>query len=144
MQNGYGGTGQKGMAARRGKRRSLPLRAGLSEPRRPALPFHSLGVKYQMDSESPSRVPLPHKGWFSLPRQLPGTGERIWGMWAVLKADTQPWRKTRKSYTGREKIMGEPAREMSTKNLTVREKQGEEEVEGGLQGARAHPLGPIP
>jgi hypothetical protein len=44
---------------------------------------------------------------------------------------------------GRKKITEEPAREMSTKNLTMREERGEEEVEGGLQGARGHPLCPI-
>lgn len=85
-----------------------------------------------------------------LPPQLPGIGGQIGGgadIWAVLKADiteTLSLRKTKESYMGRKKIMGEPAREMSTKNLTVREEQGEEEeVEGGLQGAREHPLCPI-
>lgn len=82
-----------------------------------------------------------------LSRQLPGTEEWIWGIWAVIKADiteTLSLRKTKKSYMGRKKIHWRPAREMSTKNLTVREKQGEEDAEGGLQGARERPLCPIP
>lgn len=85
-------------------------------------------------------------GLAELPCQLPGTGERIGGIWVVLKADiteTPRFRKTTKSYMGRKKITEEPAREMSTKNLTMREERGEEEVEGGPQGARGHPLCPI-
>lgn len=63
-------------------------------------------------------------GLAELPCQLPGTGERIGGIWVVLKADiteTPHFRKTTKSYMGRKKITEEPAREMSTKNLTMRE-----------------------
>lgn len=39
--------------------------------------------------------------------------------------ETLNLRKTKKSYPQRRKILGEPAREESTKSLTVRTKQGE-------------------
>lgn len=48
-------------------------------------------------------------GLAQLSRQLPGTGEWVWGIWAVLKADiteTLSLRKTKKSYMGRKKITG--------------------------------------
>lgn len=58
------------------------------------------------------------------------------GIWAVLEADitgTLSLRKTKKSYVGRRKILEEPAREESTKSLTLRQKRGEKEVEGSKE-----------
>lgn len=48
-------------------------------------------------------------GLAQLSRQLPGTGEWIRGIWAVLKADiteTLSLRKTKKSHMGKKKITG--------------------------------------
>lgn len=59
---------------------------------------------------APSVSGLAHMGHVGqLSRQLPGTGEWIRGIWAVLKADiteTLSLRKTKKSHMGRKKITG--------------------------------------
>lgn len=52
-----------------------------------------------------------------------------------MEADVTETLSLRKSYTGRRKILGEPAKEESTKNLTVRWKQGEKEVGGRTTGS---------
>lgn len=58
------------------------------------------------------------------------------------RTETLSIRKTKKSYPQRRRILGEAAREESTKRLTVRTKQGEKEVEGRTTGARNIPSVP--
>lgn len=105
------------------ERRCLPLgQACRIKETSPAFPFP--GCQVPNGLRIPKLGASSTSGLAQLPCQLSGTGERIGGICAVLKADiteTPGFRKTMKSYVWRKKITGEPSREMSTKNLTMRE-----------------------
>lgn len=121
-----------------GKEAFLCMSGFQNQGERPTFPFPGCQVPNKLSICK--LCALPHQGWLSSHVSFFELGIRSdLGTWAVLEADmteTLSIRKTKKSYPQRRKILGEPAREESTKSLTVRTKQGEKEVEGRTTGAR--------